>query len=67
MKATTIKSATKHAARAGTTTLKARLTGKAMRSLKRHRRLTVALTVRFTPTGGTTASKTVKVTFKESK
>jgi hypothetical protein len=62
-----IKKATRHTTKAGSVTLRARLTSKAITSLRRHHVLTVVLAVRFTPTGGLTATKTVKVTFKESK
>jgi hypothetical protein len=60
-----VKTATKHAGKATTYSVKVTLTAKAKKSLKRHKKLAVSLAVRFTPTGGTTASKTVKVTFKQ--
>jgi hypothetical protein len=58
-----IKTTTKHAGAAGTTTVKATLTAKAARSLKRHHKLTVAISVRFTPTGGTSKTVNKSVTF----
>jgi hypothetical protein len=59
-----VKSASKHAGAAGTTTVKTTLTAKATRSLKRHHKLTVTIGVRFTPTGGTsrTLTKTITLT-----
>jgi hypothetical protein len=61
-----LKTATRHAGAAGTTTIKTRLTAKAARSLKRHHKLTVTLKVRFTPAGGTgrTITKTITYTRK---
>lgn len=61
-----LKTATKHAKAADTTTIKATLTAKAARSLKRHHKLTITLKVRFTPTDGTgrTIIKTVAFTRK---
>ena len=58
-----VKKAAKHAKKAGATSVKVKLTAKAVKSLKAHRKLAVTLTVRFTPTGGDTASQTVHVTF----
>jgi hypothetical protein len=58
-----VKTASKHAGAAGTTTLKATLTNKATKSLKRHHQLTVAISVRFTPTGGTGKTVSKSVTF----
>jgi hypothetical protein len=58
-----LKTATKHAGAAGTTTVKATLTAKAIKSLKRHHKLTVALSVRFTPNGGTSRTVSQSVTF----
>jgi hypothetical protein len=58
------KTATKHAGDAKTYSVKVSLTSAGAKSLKRHKKLAVTLTVQFTPTGGTSASKTVKVTFK---
>ena len=60
-----VKKATKHASKAGNNSVKVTLTSKAAKSLKRNKKLTVSLKVQFTPTGGTSASKTVKVTFKK--
>jgi hypothetical protein len=59
-----VKTATKHAKKASTNSIKVTLTSSAARSLKKHHKLAVTLTVRFTPTGGSTATKTMKVTFK---
>jgi hypothetical protein len=59
-----VKTATKHASKATTYSVKVTLNATAVKSLKRHKRLAVSLSVRFTPTGGTTGTKTVKVTFK---
>jgi hypothetical protein len=59
-----VKTATKHAKKASTNSGKVTLTSAAVKSLKKHHKLAVTLTVRFTPTGGSTATKTVKVTFK---
>lgn len=59
-----VKKATAHAGKAGTTSVKVSLSSAGKKSVKRHKKLTVSLTVRFTPTGGSTAIKTVKVTFK---
>jgi hypothetical protein len=58
------KTATKHAGTATTYRVKVRLSAAGRKSLRRHKRLATSLTVRFTPTDGSTASKTVKVTFK---
>jgi hypothetical protein len=58
-----VKTASKHAGAAGTTTVKAALTSKAVKSLKRHHKLAVAVSVRFTPTGGTSRTVTKSVTF----
>jgi hypothetical protein len=58
-----LKTATKHAGAAGTTTVKATLTAKAAKSLKRHHKLTVVIGVRFTPTGGTSKTVSKSVTF----
>jgi hypothetical protein len=60
-----VKKATKHASKAGNNSVKVTLNAKAAKSLKRNKKLTVSLKVQFTPTGGTSASKTVKVTFKK--
>jgi hypothetical protein len=61
-----VKTATKHAGTAGTTTVKATLTAKASKSLKRHHKITVTIGVRFIPTGGTsrTITKSVSLTRK---
>ncbi|HEY6759071.1 MAG TPA: hypothetical protein VI318_06250 [Baekduia sp.] len=59
-----VKTATKHAKKASTNSVKVTLTSAAAKSLKKHHKLAVTLTVRFTPTGGSTATKTVKVTFR---
>jgi hypothetical protein len=59
------KAATKHAGDAATYSVKATLSKAGAKSLKRHKKLAVSLTVQFTPTGGTSATKTVKVTFKK--
>jgi hypothetical protein len=59
-----VKTATKHASKATSYSIKVTLNATAVKSLKKHKRLTVSLSVRFTPTGGTTGTKTVKVTFK---
>jgi sugar lactone lactonase YvrE len=58
-----VKTATKHVAKAGSTTVKTVLSGKASRSLKRHHKLTVTINVRFTPTGGTSRTVTKSATF----
>jgi hypothetical protein len=58
------KTATKHAGDAATASVKVTLTAAGAKSLKKHKKLAVTLTVQFTPTGGTSARKTVKVTFK---
>jgi hypothetical protein len=60
-----VKKASKHASKSGTSSVKVSLSAAGKKSLKRHKKLSVSLTVRFTPTGGSTASKTVKVTFKQ--
>jgi hypothetical protein len=59
-----VKTALKRTKKASTNSVKVTLTAAAARSLKKHRKLAVTLTVRFTPTGGSTATKSVKVTFK---
>jgi hypothetical protein len=59
-----IKTATKRASKASTNSVKVTLTSAAAKALKKHHKLAVTLTVRFTPTGGSTATKTVKVAFK---
>jgi hypothetical protein len=59
-----VKTVTKHAGKAATYSIKVTLNATAKKSLKKHRKLAVSLSVRFTPTGGTTGTKTVKVTFK---
>ncbi|HWI73603.1 MAG TPA: hypothetical protein VNT55_16720, partial [Baekduia sp.] len=59
-----VKKATKHASKAGTNSVKVTLSAAGKKSVKRHKTLSVSLKVQFTPTGGTSASKTVKVTFK---
>jgi hypothetical protein len=61
-----VKAVTKHAGTAGTSTIKVALTAKAARSLKRHHKLTVALSVRFTPTGGTSRTITKSIAFRRS-
>jgi hypothetical protein len=58
-----VKSVSRHAGAAGTTMVKATLTAKAGRSLRRHHKLTVSLAVRFTPTGGTGHTITKTITF----
>jgi hypothetical protein len=58
-----LKTTTKHAGAAGTVTVKVALTSKAAKSLKRHHKLTVAISVRFTPTGGTSRTVNKSVTF----
>jgi hypothetical protein len=64
IKGAQIKSASQHAGRAATYRIKVTLTSAGARSLRRHRRLAVSLAVRFTPTGGSAASETLKVTFR---
>jgi hypothetical protein len=58
------KAATKHAGGAATYSVKATLTAKAAKALKKHHRLAVSLTVRYAPNGGRSATKTLKVTFR---
>jgi hypothetical protein len=58
-----VKTATKHAGTAGTTTVKATLTAKAIKSLKRHHKLAVGLNVHFTPTAGTSRTVTKTIIF----
>jgi hypothetical protein len=58
-----VRTATKHAAKAGTSTVKTTLTAKAIKSLKRHHKLTAMINVRFTPTGGTSRTVTKSATF----
>jgi hypothetical protein len=59
-----VKKATKRAGKASTVSVKVSLSKAGKKSVKRHKKLTVSLRVRFTPNGGTTATKTVRVTFK---
>lgn len=59
-----LKTAKKHAGKAGSYTVKATLSASGKKSLRRHGRLARTLTVSFKPNGGTSASKHVKVTFK---
>jgi hypothetical protein len=63
VRASQLKTVTKHAGAAGSSTVKAVLTAKAARSLKRHHKLTVTVSVRFTPTAGTGRTLTKNVTF----
>jgi hypothetical protein len=58
-----VKRASKHASGAATYSVKVSLTPQAARSLEQ-KPLTTSLTVRFTPTGGDTAKKSLPVTFK---
>jgi hypothetical protein len=60
---TNVKTVTKHAGVAGTTTVKVTLTAKADKSLRRHHKLTAKLNVRFIPTGGTARTITKSTTF----
>jgi hypothetical protein len=61
-----VKTATKHAGAAGTSTVKATLTAKATRSLKRHHKLTVTINVRFAPTDGISRTITKSLTFNRN-
>jgi hypothetical protein len=63
VKANQLKTVTKHAGAAGSSTVKAVLAAKAARSLKRHHKLTVTVSVRFTPTAGVGRTLTKNVTF----
>jgi hypothetical protein len=67
VRGTRVKSASRHASAAGSITVKATLSTTAVKLLRRHHRLATTVTVRFTPTGGHAAAKTVTPTFKESK
>ena len=59
-----VKTVSKHASKSGTYSVKVSLTAKAKKSLTKNKKLTVSITVRFTPNGGTRASQTVPVTFR---
>lgn len=58
--------ATKTVGKAGSTTLRIKLTTKATRSLKRHGRLKITTKVAFTPKSGKASSATVARTIKET-
>lgn len=57
--------ATVHAAAAGPVKVTVKLTGPAVKLLAKKRKLTVPVTITFTPTGGTPASHVLKLTFKK--
>jgi hypothetical protein len=59
-----IKSASASAKKAGTVTVRVSLSSSAARSLARHHRLKTSASVRFTPTGGKAATKSVALSFK---
>jgi hypothetical protein len=57
--------AAKTASKAGTYTVRVKLTEQARRTLKRKRRLTVTVRVVFTPLGGQASAVTARLTFKQ--